>query len=43
MWIDEYEDSLQSEEKLTETGSMTNSPEKTAGKIKLSLQYDSMR
>ena len=38
------EDSLQSEEKLVETGSMNNVPsEKTAGKIKLSLQYDSMR
>jgi len=43
MWIDECEDSLQSEEKLLETGSMTTSPEKTAGKIKISLQYDSMR
>ena len=43
MWIYKCEDSLQSEEKLAETGSMKNSPEKIAGKIKLSLQYDSMR
>lgn len=38
-----YDELKKSEEKLAETGSMTNSPEKTAGKIKLSLQYDSMR
>ncbi|XP_078356564.1 synaptotagmin-6-like [Oculina patagonica] len=37
------EDSLQSEEKLVETGLMNVPPEKTAGKIKVSLQYDSMR
>jgi len=41
--IYECRDSLQSEEKLMDTGPTIVPPEKTAGKIKFSLQYDSMR
>lgn len=38
-----FEELRRSEEKLVDTGSGRMSPEKTAGKIKFSLQYDSMR
>ncbi|KAM7448162.1 hypothetical protein ABFA07_003741 [Porites harrisoni] len=38
-----YEELQRSEEKLAETGPATTSPDKSAGKIKFSLQYDSMR
>lgn len=38
-----YDELRRSEEKLVDSGSMKIPPEKIAGKIKLSLQYDSMR
>lgn len=43
MRIHECKDCFQSEEKLVDTGPKCVSPEKTAGKIKFSLQYDSIR
>lgn len=43
MQVHKCKDYFQSEEKLVDSGSMKIPPEKIAGKIKLSLQYDSMR